>query len=161
MRYQGQLRAYRRLSVQECDLDATRECQQGLAHPGKVIDCIAPARPKRLSHTGAARAAWYQLLEAMEPWMHLPPSEIQRLKEGQEDDETWTLQPPPQIHRESISYKWRSKSSPSRQRTSHELSLFSPSTPRTRHSCRPCGNGCVLEHPPDVDDTSHACSELS
>jgi hypothetical protein len=99
MRYQGQLRAYRRLSVQECDLDATRVCQQGLAHPGKVEECIAPARPKRLSHTGAARAAWHQLLEAMKPWMHLPPSEIQRLKE---DDETWTLQPPANTSREHL-----------------------------------------------------------
>ena len=99
MRYQGQLKAYRRLSVQECDLDATRVCQQGLAHPGKVEECIAPARPKRLSHTGAARAAWHQLFEAMEPWMRLPPSEIQRLKE---DDETWTLQPPANTSREHL-----------------------------------------------------------
>jgi hypothetical protein len=85
--------------VLECDLDATRVCREGPAHPDKVRECIAPARPKRRSHTAAARAAWHQLLEAMEPWMRLPPSEIQRLKE---DDETWTLQPPANTSREHL-----------------------------------------------------------
>ena len=103
LRYRGQLRAYRRLSVQECDLDATRVCRHvpRPAHPEKVKECIhvAPARPKRFSHTAAARAAWHQLLEAMEPWMHLPPSEIHRLKE---DDEKWTLQPPANTSREHL-----------------------------------------------------------